>query len=116
GAQKWREANPKAPEAEPRVNKLQEGFGEADQPPRAAETERNARQQACTAAHVGLAKIEERLSSLSLQHDQLESDLGLRRQEVTQCEQSLASGTSRLAESQQAMLNASAALAQGFLD
>src|SRR5262249_5419812 len=74
------------------------------------------RQQECTAAHVALAKVEERLASLSAQHQQLAGDYQQRRQELEQNEQGLLACQARLSESQRTMLQASAALAQGYLD
>jgi chromosome segregation protein len=112
----WHTAQEQAAAAEAQVQLLHERIHETDHTIRGAEQERQLRQQACTNAHIALAKIEERVSSLSLQHDQLESDVNLARQELTQGEKNVASARTRLTESQRAMLEASAALAQGFLD
>ncbi len=112
----WNEAQEQAAQAEARVQLLHHRLHQADQEIRTHEGERQARQQDCTAAHVALAKVEERFAALSAQHQQLAGDLQQRRQDQEQSEQGLAACKTRLAESQRTMLQASAALAQAYLD
>jgi len=112
----WQEAKDQAAQAESRVEVLHDRLLQADAEIRAREGERQSLQQEGTAAHVALAKVEERLASLTAQHQQLAGDYRQRRLEQEHGEQSLAACQTRLADSQRALLQASAALAQAYLD
>ncbi|MCI0465351.1 MAG: chromosome segregation protein SMC [Gemmataceae bacterium] len=114
--QAWQGALEQVAAAEERVHALAARMHEADVESRAREEERQARQQEYTLAKVALAKVEERLQGLRAQHDQREADLSQRQQERDECERGLQTSRSRLVESQRTMLQASAVLAQGYLD
>lgn len=105
----------RAAAAEERVQLLHDRLHQSDRDIHDLEAERQSRQQQCTAAHVALAKVEERLTSLSLQHQQLTTDLELRREEQRLAEKSLDTSRSRLEQCQRTMLHASAALASAYL-
>jgi len=113
---RWQETQVKVTAAETRVQELHERLREADTRIRELEQQRHTCQQDFTTARVALAKAEERLAGLTAQHRQLDADLQQRRQEQAVSEQGLASCRARLAESTQAMLAASAGLAQAYLD
>jgi chromosome segregation protein len=112
----WQETRRKAAAAEARVQELHDHLLHADEHIRMLDGERHDLQQYFTAARVALAKAEERLAALTAQHQQIVSDLQQRHQEQAQSEKSLQTCKTRLAESTRAMLQASADLAQAYLD
>lgn len=113
---RWHEAQTQAAEAEAQVHLLHSRLHEAEEEIRKLDQVRQTQQQACTQAQVALAKTEERLSALSLQHQQLSRDLTQRRYEEQQSRQGMVACQSRLQESQRTMLEASARLAHAYLD
>ena len=112
----WHQAGIQAEAADRKVQALHARLEGADSEIRDRELQRQQHQQEVTAAKVALAKVEERLTALRGKHRQLETDLEQRRQEWDQIEQHLAGVTARLRESECTMLQASAALAQWYLD
>ncbi len=112
----WRAARDEAAAAEARVQELAARVHRADVEIRACEQRRQQRQLEHTQAKVALAKVEERLTGLRAQHGRLQADLGPRQQELAEGERNLRGSTARLAESERAMLQASAALARLYLD
>jgi chromosome segregation protein len=114
--QAWQQARAEAEAAERQVQALQARVTSADQEVRALEQQRQRRQQDCTAAKVALAQVEERWTALQARHRQTEADWQQRGQERDQAHQHLAGVRSRLDDSQRLMLQASAALAQWYLD
>ena len=112
----WREASSQAAAAEEQVMCLRARLHDAEQEIHGRERERQEKQLACTQSQVALAKTEERLAALRAGHQQLTGDLRQRRGEHQQSQQGLAHGKARLMESQRAMLEASAHLAQAYLD
>jgi chromosome segregation protein len=115
-AQALEQAQSQAAAAEAQVLALQARIEKADHEVRQREAERQQRQHDFTAARVALAKVEERLTALRAQHQQLENDLGQRHQEHAEAESAQASCISRMAESQRLMLRASAGLARWYVD
>ncbi len=113
---RWQETRRQAGAAEARVQELHDRIHRADQETRGLEQQRQVSQRESTAAHVALAKVEERLAALTAQHQQLDADLRQRRHEQAESEQGLAGSKARLSESCCTMLQASAALAQAYLD
>jgi chromosome segregation protein len=114
--QAWRKAQEQAESAEREVHLIQARLEQADGELREREDERQQRQQACTAAKVALAQVEERRAALEIRHRQSQADLEQRRQERLQSEQHLSAARARLEESQRTLLRASAALAQWYLE
>jgi chromosome segregation protein len=112
----WRQARSQAEAAENQVHLLQARLEQADAELSQREQERQAHQQQFTAAKVALAQVEERLAALEAKDRQIQADLEQRRQEKAQGEQHLTATRARQRESQQAMLNASSALARCYLD
>jgi chromosome segregation protein len=112
----WHQARAQAEAAEQQVLAIHTRIEQADLEIREREEQRQRHQQECTAAKVALAQVEERLTALRARHQQIETDLEQRRQERQQAEERLAGMTARLAESQRTMLQASSALAHGYLD
>jgi chromosome segregation protein len=112
----WQQARAHAEAAEQQVHALQGRLEQADRESREREHQRQRQQQICTEAKVALAQVEERLAALQAKQRQIDSDLEQRRQELRQGEQQLLTVRSRLAESHRTMLQASAALAQWYLD
>lgn len=113
---RWQEARQQAAMAKARVEELEARLRQAEQETRAAEQRRHLLEQDRTTAKVALGKVEERLAALRARHQQTESDLAQRRHEQTQFEAQVAVGAGRLAESQRAMLQASATLAVCYLE
>ncbi|MBM4071058.1 MAG: hypothetical protein FJ271_19230 [Planctomycetes bacterium] len=111
----YQDARTRCAAAEERVQLLHDRVHRADDDIRALEQQRQQRQRECTAAHVALAKIEEKLTSLSLQHQQLSNDLELRREEQRLAEQGLTASKCRHEQSQRTMLHASAELALAYV-
>jgi chromosome segregation protein len=111
----WQQAKEQAALAERQVHELQTRLAAAEQEAGLREQEREKRQQEHTSGKVALAKVEERLAALRARQQQIENDLNQRLQERTQAEQALQVCKTRLADSQLAMLRASAALAHWFL-
>jgi chromosome segregation protein len=111
----WRQSQEQARLAEEQVLALQARLAAAEQEIRKRDQEREKRQQEHTTGKVALAQVEERLAGLRARQEQLEADLNQRLQERAQAEQALVSCKTRLADSQLAMLRASAALAHWFL-
>jgi chromosome segregation protein len=114
--QAWSQAREEAELAERQVRLLQTRLEQADKEIREREQQRQQKQQACTAAKVALAQIEERVAALRARAGQLQADLEQRQRERSQGEQQLAAARQRLAESQRTMLQASAALAHWYLE
>ncbi len=114
--QLYQAASAAAAAAEAQVQALQTRVEEADHETRTREQERHQRQQEVTQAKVALAKAEERLTALRGQCQQREQDLQQRRAEHAQGQEQVNALRARLTDSQRAMLQASAALAQHYLD
>jgi chromosome segregation protein len=114
--QSWHDAQTQAGEAEARVQALHVRMHEADEEVRRLDHDRQIRQASCTEAQVALATAEERLRSLESRYAQLDRDHRQRAQELDQSRQALADGRTKLCDSQQTMLRASATLAQAYLD
>ncbi|MEI7687275.1 MAG: chromosome segregation protein SMC, partial [Planctomycetota bacterium] len=112
----WQSAHAQAVQADADVQTLLARVRKADDDLRDLESQRHDRQQACTKAQVHLATMEERLSALRGRHQQLSRDAQQRAREQEAGAQSIASARKRLVDSQLAMLQASALLAQAFLD
>jgi chromosome segregation protein len=112
----WQRAKSQAEAADRQVQALEARLKQAEVEIRRFDQQHQERQREFTAAKVELAKAEERLQGLEARHRQHEADLGQRRQEQSQGEHRLTAARQRLQESQRTMLNASAALARGYLD
>jgi chromosome segregation protein len=112
----WREAQSQAAAAEAEVERLHARLHQAEDEIHRLDQQRQDRQAACTHAQVALATMEERLRALRNQHQQLDRDWQQRQQEQTQSAQGQTTCKQRLLESQRTMLDASAALAQAYLD
>jgi chromosome segregation protein len=112
----WQQARAQAEAAEQQVQAIHGQIEQADREIREREDQRHRHEQECTAAKIALAQVEERLHALRARHRQVETDLEQRSQERQQAEQRLSGMTARLAESQRTMLQASSALAHGYLD
>src|SRR5205085_11229185 len=67
----WQEATRQAAAAEARVHELHARMESAEHEIRQREHDRQQHQQQCTTASVALAKVEERLDALQVQHQQL---------------------------------------------
>jgi len=111
----WRQHEAQAAEAETLVQSLHERMRHADEEIRTRELERQQAQQAFTQAQVTFAKGEERRRGLLTQHQQASRDYQQRSLELQQNEANLANLRTRLQDSQQAILNASATLASAYL-
>ncbi|MBY0523572.1 MAG: chromosome segregation protein SMC [Gemmataceae bacterium] len=111
----WRHARDQADEADRQVHALQQRLEQAEQEIRQKEEQRQVQQQECTEAQVTLAKVEERLTALRAKHRQIGADLAQRSQERAQGEQQVVAAQTRQQESQRTMLQASAALAEWYL-
>jgi chromosome segregation protein len=111
----WQHAREDAEAADRQVQALQTRKEEAEREIRAREQQRHERQQELMSAQVVLAQVEERLTGLRTKHRQIQADLDERRQELLQGEQQLTAARNRLEENQRTMLQASAALAQWYL-
>jgi chromosome segregation protein len=111
----WHQAQAQAEEAERQVQALHNRLDQADQEIRGREEQRQRQQQEYTTAKEALARVEERLSALRARQRQTENDLEQRTLERKQAEERLAGARSRLRDSQQTMLRASAALAVWYL-
>ncbi len=112
----WQQAQEQAQAAEKQVQELQARLQQTELELHQHEEQRQQRQAECTTAKVALAQVDERLTALRAKYRQLESDWRQRQQEQAQGEQYLAATLTRLAESQQTMLKASAILATGYLE
>jgi len=112
----WQEADHKAREAEADVQRLHDRVHAADAEIRRLDHERHERQTACTQAQVALAQMDERLRGLRHEHQQLDRDWQQRRAEQAQSEQGIIASRQRWQSSQLTMLQASAILAQAYLD
>jgi chromosome segregation protein len=113
---RWQEAHAEAAVAEQQVQVLLTRVHEADESIRGLDRDRHDQQQQCTKAQVHLATMEERLSNLRSQHQQTSREHNLRSAEQAQSTRTVRTAGKRLVDSQLAMLNASAQLAQAFLD
>jgi chromosome segregation protein len=114
--EEWQEADRKARAAEADVQRLHERVHSAEAELRRLDHERHERQTACTQAQVALAQRDERLRGLRNEHQQLDRDWQQRRAEQTQSEQGIVASRQRWQTSQLTMLQASAVLAQAYLD
>ena len=112
----WRQSETQAAEAETLVQTLHARLHAADQEINLREAERQTAQQAFTQAQVTFAQVEERLRGLQTQYNQAARDYQQREQEQRADDANVANLKARLLESQRAMLNASASLAQAYLD
>jgi chromosome segregation protein len=112
----WERARGQADAAEQQVHLLQTRLLHADREIRERDQERQQAQEQCTSAQVILAQTEERLAALRAKHRQIEADLEQRRQEQLLGEEQLSATRIRLAQSQHTMLQASTALAHGYLE
>jgi chromosome segregation protein len=108
----WRAAHTRAEAAEHEAQGLQVRLEEAERAVRGREQERVLAQQACTAAQVSLAQVEQRLSGLRERHEQLVGDLMHLHQERDGLAQRRDTALARLAAGERAQLTASAALAE----
>jgi chromosome segregation protein len=112
----WQSAHEQAALAETEVQTLLTRVRQADDILRTLDVQRHDRQQVCTKAQVHLATMEERLSALRSRHQQLARDAGQRSREQAAGAQTIAAAQKRLVDTHMTMLNASAQLAQAFLD
>jgi chromosome segregation protein len=108
----WREAQSRAEAAEREAQALQSRLEQAERTVRGREQDRVHAQQACTAAQVALAQVDERLSGLRERHEQLAGDLLQRRHERDGLAERRDAALQRLAAGERAQLTASAALAE----
>jgi chromosome segregation protein len=111
----WQQARDAAARSEALVQTLQGRIETAEREIREREESRQQHQQNVTAAKVGLAQVEERLSALRARHQMIEADRAQRENEHGQGRQQLDAMRARLHESQRIMLNASAALATWYM-
>jgi chromosome segregation protein len=111
----WRSCESQAAEAEALVQMLHTRLHQADEEIRTREAERQQAQQAFTQAQVTFAQVEERQRGLQTQYSQASRDYQQRNHEMQQNQHNVANLETRLLDSQQTMLNASAVLAQAFL-
>src|SRR5262249_15155899 len=109
------QARDAAAKAEALVQALHTRVEAADRELREREEGRQRHQQDVTAAKVGLAQVEERLSALRARHQQIEADRAQRENERGQARQHLDAMRARLDESQRILLQASSALASWYL-
>ena len=111
-----RAAEADARAADARVQELQARQAVAEAEIRTLEHQRQHGQQAWTAAKVALAAAEERRTALAARHEQARQDWQQRQADQRDRQRHLATALDRLAQSEQAMLRASAALAQAYVD
>jgi chromosome segregation protein len=112
----WQKARAQAEAAEQQVQALQTRMEQAEREIRTLDHQTQRSQQDYTSAKEALARVEERLTALRNQHRQIEGDLQQRRQEQGQGEEHMRAAQARLQESQRILLQASAALAQLYLE
>jgi chromosome segregation protein len=108
----WRAAHTRAEAAEHEAQDLQIRLEQAERSVRGREQERVNAQQACTAAQVSLAQVEQRLSGLRERHEQLVGDLLHLHQERDGLAGRRDTALARLATGERTQLTASAALAE----
>ncbi len=110
-----RRSETQAAEAEALVQTLHNRLHQADDEIRTREAERQQAQLAFTQANVLCAQVEERLRGLEAQHQQAHRDWQERNGELARNQRNLQTLLTRISDSQQAMLHASAKLAHAFL-
>jgi chromosome segregation protein len=113
---RWEAANTAAAQADTRAQETHTRQQAADREARERAAKREHLHDQQVAARETLAQIEGRVRALRDKHEQSAADLELRRQERGQSEQVLIDRRTRLTESQQTMLRASAALACLYLE
>ncbi len=109
----WRAAHTRAEAAEHEAQGLQIRLEESERAVRGQEHERVQAQQACTAAQVSLAQVEQRLSGLRERHEQFVGDLLHLHRERDELAERRDAALARLAAGVQIQLKASAAVAEG---
>ncbi len=107
----WRRARDEASAAEAEVQRLQSSLEAGEREIRTLDEERRQRQQEALAGKVSFARVEERLTGLRSRHKQLEADLRQRIAERDEATGERDSARTRLADTERALLTASAALA-----
>ncbi|HEY1435053.1 MAG TPA: AAA family ATPase, partial [Thermoanaerobaculia bacterium] len=108
----WRDAQERAETAEREAQALQARLDSAERLVRAGEQDRLRAEQACTAAQVALAHVEQRLTSLRERHEHLAGDLLARHLDRDALVRRRDAALNRLAAGARAQLTASAALAE----
>jgi len=108
------EAKRQAEQAELQTVAIQQRLEQNERLIRSKELERANLQQQATAAQIALAQVKERVAAIYNRHHQLCQDLDQRRREAELIESHLAQAQTRLAESQLAVLRATAAQASEY--
>ncbi|HLW63760.1 MAG TPA: chromosome segregation protein SMC [Gemmataceae bacterium] len=111
----WWEAKQKADESEQHAQRMQQRMAELDRTIREREMERLEREHECSQARVEWARMEEQLAGLHDRAARLESEWKQRQQELAGAEKHERAMDQRLRENQLTLLNASACLAECFL-
>ncbi|HEY7329814.1 MAG TPA: chromosome segregation protein SMC [Gemmataceae bacterium] len=113
--QSWQQARDQAAHADSEVQRLQARLEAAKLEIRMHESHRQERQQEAMSARVALAKVEERLTALRTQHQQMESDLQQRQQESEQTQRQHSASLRRQQDNQRTLLEALSSLAICYL-
>jgi chromosome segregation protein len=111
----WWEAKQKADESEQHAQRMQQRMAELDRTIRERELERLQREQECSQARVELARMEEQLAGLHDRATRLELEWKQRQQDLGAAEKHERALHQRLRENQMTLLQASARLAEWFL-
>jgi chromosome segregation protein len=112
----WSAARERVAAAELSATELQRVIDEAAAETQACEQEQSRARQELTAVQIALEKVKERLAGYEARFSQADADLALRRREAAQVAEQERAALARLESSRLAILTATAALAEHYLD